>query len=92
MLLTSTRSKLNFLIKHLEQGNQLVCEGGYTLLWSPEHDEPGFLVKRYVDMRELEPKIMQIGSDVAWITLVKEAAKLNEMKMVELALKAVVEK
>lgn len=69
--------KLNVCLKSLDLGIDIVTSSGHTLSWSPDHEAPGFLMKRVDEGDKVEEVIMQIDSDGAWQFLVHHARKMD---------------
>lgn len=75
---------LDLIIRSMEQGRDLKLASGHTLSWVEEYDAPGFLATKTGDGKE-EEIVFQIGSDVAWMSLISHAKKMTEEESMILA-------
>lgn len=78
------QAKLSTLLKGLNLGMEVELETGHIMVWSEEHDAPGFLLKRYRG-DESEDVIMQIGSETSWSWLISHARGMTEEKFLSFA-------
>lgn len=77
-------SKLDLLIRSMEQGREVKLSSGHTLAWSEEHEGPGFAATR-TNGDVVDEIIFQINSDVAWMMLIDHARKMSDHDSVVLA-------
>lgn len=73
----SFHDALRVCLNWLAVGGPIQIESGHTLLMS-EDGQPGFWAQRHAGDGKVEEIIFQIGSDVAWLSLVGYAMKMSE--------------
>ena len=69
--------KIQILISAMEQGHDITLKSGNVLSIPEDHIEPGF----FVTSSHYGDKIIQIGSEDAWMALINNAKEISEQEI-----------
>lgn len=86
--------RISGCLAFMERGGLITLPTGHRLAVADGHVEPGFLATRHwsegpgqTSKMNEEEMIFQIGSDVAWLSLVAYAKKMGEKELKEMLTK-----